>query len=389
MNEVGQLLSNVSSNVFYDGNGLGFSFLGQKIKRNPLTIPALFSGVELISNSLAEIPILVKKKEENRQDILEDHAVYHLFDDALMSKYMTIKMMIWDMLLYGDGLAYIERDPIGNPKTLIYIQHGFYNIDYNQQKNELYYRIPSITSGRIEPINVIHFVKDSDDGIHGKGLLEFAKDTIDLVIQTEKACKDYFMNGGTAIKGILSTTSPRLTDVQRSSIRTSWRQAYGEGGSGIAVLENGMNYQPLSNTSKDSQLLETRLYNLQEIARFLNINPTLLGDLSKSSYSTLESAQLEFVCHTLFPYISMIEHEMSRKLIKKSEARTYIDLDENYLLRSDKSSMSNYIKTLKDSGVLTINESRRMLGLNPIEGGDKLMVNFTKIEDNTIGEQEK
>lgn len=352
-----------------------------------VSLSAVFSAIEIISNSVAELPINVKTKEENKVTILKNHQLYHLFDNCLLTKYMMIKMLVTDMLLYGNGFAYIERAADGTPINLIYCPHGTVTIQYNEMTRQLYYLIPMLGKGRIEPINMIHILKNSRNGVEGKGILEYANKTIQLAGNTEKAALDYF-SSGCHVAGILTTNSPRLTEEQRNSIRTAWNQSHGKNGTGMAVLEAGMSYQAVSSNSKDAQLLETRLFNLQDIARFFNINPVLLGDLSHSSYSTIEASLLEFVTHTLFPYITLIEDELKRKLIKPSEKNLYIDLEENFILKADKSSEANYLNTLVSGGIITPNEAREQLSLNPIEGGDKIMIPYTDVNQNTIGNQD-
>lgn len=352
-----------------------------------VSLSAVFAAIEIISNSVAELPINVKTKEENKVTILKNHQLYHLFDNCLLTKYMMMKMLVTDMLLYGDGFAYIERAADGTPINLIYCPHGTVTIQYNEMTRQLYYLIPMLGKGRIEPINMIHILKNSRNGVEGKGILEYANKTIQLAGNTEKAALDYF-SSGCHVAGILTTNSPRLTEEQRNSIRTAWNQSHGKNGTGMAVLEAGMSYQAVSSNSKDAQLLETRLFNLQDIARFFNINPVLLGDLSHSSYSTIEASLLEFVTHTLFPYITLIEDELKRKLIKPSEKNLYIDLEENFILKADKSSEANYLNTLVSGGIITPNEAREQLSLNPIEGGDKIIIPYTDVNQNTIGNQD-
>ena len=150
-----------------------------------------------------------------------------------------------------------------------------------------------------------------------------------------------------------------------------------------------MSYTPLSGNANETQMLETRLFNVAEIARYFNINPVLLGDLSKSSYNTIEAANLEFLTHTLMPYVSMVQDEFNRKLVKPSEAGITIDLDESYLIKADKDSTAQYLKTLVDSGIITRNEARKQLGYNEMDGCDDLIVPFTNIKDNTIGTQQE
>ena len=115
----------------------------------------------------------------------------------------------------------------------------------------------------------------------------------------------------------------------------------------------------------------------------------MVGDLSHSSYSTIEATLLEFVTHTLSPYIIMCEEEFTRKLIKPSEKYLYINLDENYKLKSDKQSQANYLNTLVSGGIITANEARQILGFNKVDNADSLVIPYTNIKDNTLGTQNK
>jgi HK97 family phage portal protein len=129
-------------------------------------------------------------------------------------------------------------------------------------------------------------------------------------------------------------------------------------------------------------MIETRLFNVSEIARFFNISPVLLQDLSKSSYSSIEAANLQFLTQTLLPYISILENEFNRKLI--GEENIFIDLDEREFLRTDSQSTANYLSTLKNNGIMTTNECREQLGLPRIDGGDEIYIPFTDINQNKI-----
>jgi len=370
-------------NLDVDTGGLGLSNLLLKSQIPSISLSSVFAAIEIISNSVAELPINVKTREDDKTGLLQIHPIYDALNNGLMTKFMLIKMLVTDMLLYGNGIAYIDREVDGTPKSIIFCPYGTYNIMYNQVTRTLVYKIPTIRKGQIEPIDVIHLIKNSKNGVEGIGILFYASHTLELAKATEKAAQDYF-SSGCHVAGILSTTATRLTKEQRETIRDAWNQAHGNKGTGMAILENGMQYSPVAANSKESQLLETRLFNLNDVARFFSISPVLLGDLSHSSYSTIEASLLEFVTHTLFPYITLIENEFTRKLIKPSEKNLYIDLDENYIIKSDKQSQANYLSTLVGKGIMTINEARHQLGLNPMDGGDELIIPFTNINDNKI-----
>lgn len=342
-----------------------------------------FAAINLISSSIGSMHWEVKCK--NGGEVPPDFYVNKLFDDCLLTQFMLVKNLIKDVLLYGNGYAYIHRDNRGVPMTLEYLPHGECNIVYNKAVNTLFYQAPKITKSLIEPINIIHLVMHSDNGIEGKSILSFATNTVKLAGNAEKAASDFF-GGGMTVHGILSTESPRLTKDQRESIRTAWNESQIGNGTGIAVLESGMKYQQISSNSKDAQLLETRLFNIQEVSRWFNISPVLLGDLSKTSYNNLEQAQLQFVTNTLAPYVLMLEQEINRKLIlPKDRYKYYIDVVEEDIIKQDKLSQASYLTTLVSNGVISVNEVRKQLGYSPVEGGDKLLIPFTNIKDNTIG----
>ena len=146
--------------------------------------------------------------------------------------------------------------------------------------------------------------------------------------------------------------------------------------------------QPISISSKDAQQIESRQFNVEDICRFFNVNPVLLGLANHSSYSNLEDVQNDFLVHTLQPWITMIENELDRKLLNNAETNLKIILDTNSVLRANKQAQANYYSTMISSGILSRNEARKDLGMNEVEGGDELIIPFTDIAQNTIGKDE-
>lgn len=145
----------------------------------------------------------------------------------------------------------------------------------------------------------------------------------------------------------------------------------------------GLDYQAISISPEDSQLLESRKYNIIEIARFFNISPAKLFDYSNVSYSSLEQSQLSYLQDTIYPYVRMMEDEMNLKLFKPSEfARMQISFDFAILMSTDKSTEVSYYKELLTNGILSLNEVRNKLGFSSIEGGDKhyMQLSYTTTE---------
>lgn len=362
-------------------DGLIFSELENKY--NSMNISAVYRAVEIISDSVALLPIKIKLGKD--KDELTTHPLNLVFTNSRLTKFNLMKLLIQSVLLKGNGFAYIHRAEDGTPLELQFLNSGDVQIVWDKNKQKLYYTCSTIGTKKIEPINMIHLVKNSYDGINGLSVISYAARAIKLANNTENSANNFFTNGCN-LSGVL-TVQGQLTDEQRANIRSSWNQAYSRGGNGLAVLQGNMDYKPIQLSAADSQLLESRLFNVQDIARFFGISPVLLGDLSHSSYNTVEAMQQMFLLHTLQPYITMIEEEFTRKLVKPSEVGITINLDEAALLKTDKTAQANYYGSLLDKGVLSINEVRKELGYCDIEGGDKHIIAYTKIEDNTINDK--
>lgn len=352
-----------------------------------MNLSAVYRATELISDSIAVLPIKIQKTGENGKNEMENHPLKLVFSDKnnnnLLSKFTMMKLLVQSVILRGNGFALIQRAEDGTVTGLRFLEPQEVIINYNKITGELYYTVPKLTKSKhIEPINMIHLLKNSYDGVTGLSVLSYAARALKTANATEESAKSFFDNGMN-LSGVL-TVQGQLQQKQKDDIRASWAQAYANGGQGLAVLQGNMSYQPIQINAKDAQMIESRLFNIQDIARFFGISPVLLGDLSHASYNTIEAVQQEFLVHTLQPYVTMIENEFNRKLLKPSERKLNIILETNEILRTDKSAQSNYYSTMLSNGILSINEVRKELGYNPIEDGDQHIIPFTDLSQNSI-----
>lgn len=365
---------------------VGLSFLLNRGVVNPEAVSTFYSGCELIANSIASIPIEVKSRTNNQ---VIRHNLYDVLRNGQLTKFMLIKSLILDAYKYGDGLAYIKRSNNGMPVEIIYRPHGTMSILYNTASRQLYYLDPTIRKGKIEPINVIHIYKNTRDGINGIGLPVFAQKALGLASATDNAAKDFF-DSGCNLSGVLKSSKP-LTSAQKLDILNSWRTAFnGASGGNVGVLGNDLSFEKVGSNSAESQMIESRQFNVLEICRYLNINPVLLGVQGGTAYKSIEEAQQELVLHTLLPLLNLIEEEFNRKLLLPSESDLYIDFNEDKLVLASKKDKADYYTTLVRNGLLTPNEARLELGYNPVEGADDLMVAFSDPNQNKItGDEDK
>lgn len=365
------------------------SNLLRKQKGDAMSLSPFFAGVNLISNSVALMKWLYKDNEDN---LLSDtHYLWHLFDESEITRFNMVKNVVTDILLYGNGFIYIERNnDTGKPYTLHYSPAKQTSIFYNPLNNQLFFLNQTYSQKWDNGDNYLHFYMVSRNGYQGNPIHEFAYKTIQLSAYTEKSATDYYASGS-QLFGLITTnnTNPMVgtREQQMKQLRQAWDEARSQSnGTGVIFVPQDLKYDALSSNAKDSALLESRLYNVQEIARWLNISPVLLGDLSHNYYGSIAESQKEFIVHTLSPYTAMIEEELTRKLIMPSrKGREHIDLDENSILATDTDKQATYYSTLVSGGIMTVNEARHELGLPYVEGADKLTIPYTNIEDNTIG----
>lgn len=356
---------------------------GSYAQNNYLTLSAVYAALDLISSSIAEMPLNVRTYEEGRDTVVPNHPISALFDNMLQSRFTFMKLMVWDLLWSGNAYCYIKRDGKGTPIKLIYLQHGDVSVDYNKTKGTVIYQISNHLDvpQRVNPADILHILKNTRDGITGIGILAYASQAFKLADNLNSAANDFF-GSGCGINGILKFAGV-VPDKSKKEIREQWSQIHAPGasGAGLAVVGGDCDYLPVSQDPSSSQMLESRQFGISEIARYFGISPLLLQDLSNGT-ANIEEIAIQFVKFCLNPIVHLIESEFNRKLF--NGANLFIDLDETTLLSADKQAMSNYISSLTRNGIITINEARKMLDLNPVENGDQLFIPYTDLAQNTI-----
>lgn len=364
-------------------NSGSLPFYGITNNYGALHLSAVYRCVDIISTSIANLPVKVLLRSEEGTNELDSHPVLLMFrdrDNGNVTKFTLMKLLVQSVLLKGNGFALIERKG-DTPVKLRYLEPQDVLIVYDKIKDDLYYKVPFLNRN-VEPRDMIHLKINSYDGVTGLSVLKNAVRSIGIANSTENSAKEFF-DKGMLLSGVLTVNGP-LSQEQRQSIKDAWVQTYTNGSNGLAVLQGNMTYQPIANTAEDSQLLESRRYGVEDICRFFGVSPVLLG-VGKQTYNSLEMVQQDFLQNCLQGYITMIEEEMSRKLLKKSEDNLSVVLETNEFLRTNKTSQSQYYSTLLSAGVLSVNEVRRELGYNGIgEEGDKHFVAYTDISQNSI-----
>ena len=237
----------------------------------------------------------------------------------------------------------------------------------------------------LDPSEVLHIPGLGFDGLVGYSPIAMAKNAVGLAMATEEYGAKFFANGA-APGGVLEHPGT-IKDPQK--VKESWNSAYqGSANSHrVAVLEEGMKYQPIGISPEQAQFLETRKFQINEIARIFRVPPHMLADLEKSSFSNIEQQSLEFVKYTLDPWVVRWEQTMFRSLLMESEKSTvFIKFNVDGLLRGDYESRMSGYATARQNGWMSANDIRELENLDriPVElGGDIYLINgaMTKLQD--------
>ena len=338
-----------------------------------MKLSAVYRCVDVISDSVAQLPLLTYKVDgEGYKELFKAHPAFNLLNEEpnpMQTRFTLIKGLVVSALLEGNGYAIIDRDSDGNAAKITFVEPQ--KVSLIQRGGNILYNVVG-RAGAVEDCNMIHLLNFTYDGINGVSTIAHAANTLTTATDAENNAQGFF-RGGSNVGGILKVQGS-LNTKQKQDLKNAWTQTFSPtvgNPQGVAILEGNMDYQPISISPADSQLLESRAFDVISICRFFGVSPVKCFDLTHSSYSTVEATQLAFLTDTLQPLLEKIELEIKRKVFKRSE-REYIDVKFNTssLLRADKNSLANYYKNLFEIGAITPNEIRRELDLPKVEGGD-------------------
>lgn len=344
-----------------------------------MQLSAVYRAVDLISNAVAMLPITLfasGRRVENELSYLINYE-----PNFISTHFQLFKTIVIDILQKGNAFLWVRRDGRDMVEELRYLKPEDVTILYNEATNRKRFRI-KYSATDLDSDEIIHFMNYTEDGVKGISVLSKARRSLGIAEASENTAKNYFEKGG-AITGVLSGKTP-LNPTQKEEIRTQWKEIMACDEGGVAILGSDMTFQPIAISASDAQLLETRHFNVEEIARFYSVSPTLLGDLTKSSYATFEATSLDFLTNSLQPRLTNIEQELNLKLLTRNEkqyGKMHFAFETEDLLRCTKTEMASYYKDMINNGVMSVNEVRRKLDFDDVNGGDEhyIQLNMTTL----------
>ena len=369
-------------------------------EKTAMQMTAVYSCVRILSEAIAGLPLFVYKYgEDGGKDKYLDHPLWRVLHDEPnpeMTSFVFRETMMNHLLLTGNAYAQIIRNARGDVVALYPLMPDRMMVDRDSQ-GRLYYRYrkssddaPEVSKNKphdiiLAPSDVLHILGLGFDGLVGYSPIAMAKNAVGLAIAAEEYGAKFFANGA-APGGVLEHPGT-LKDPER--IRESWQSTFGGSNNSnkIAVLEEGLKYTPIAISPEQAQFLETRKFQINEIARIFRVPPHMLADLEKSSFSNIEQQSLEFVKYTLDPWVIRWEQAMNKSLLHESEKKdVFTKFNVDGLLRGDYASRMTGYATARQNGWMSANDIRQLENLDRIPeelGGDLYLINgaMTKLQD--------
>lgn len=367
----------------------GTSTSGKTVnERTAMQTTAVYACVRILAETIASLPLHTYRYTTKGKEKATDHPMYYILHgepNPEMTSFVFRETLMGHLLLWGNAYAQIIRDGRGRVVALYPLLPHKMLVHRNDQ-GQLYYQYDKDgQSYYLRNYEVLHIPGLGFDGLVGYSPIAMAKNAIGMAIATEEYGAKFFANGANP-GGVLEHPGV-VKDPAR--VRDSWNAVY-QGSSNahrVAVLEEGMKFQSIGIPPEQAQFLETRKFQINEIARLFRIPPHMIGDLEKSSFSNIEQQSLEFVMYTLDPWVIRWEQAIQRALFSDSEKLQYfVKFNVDGLLRGDYQGRMNGYAVARQNGWLSSNDIRELENLNRIPaelGGDLYLINgnMTKLAD--------
>ncbi len=334
-----------------------------------LSLSAVFAAVNLLSRIIASLPLKVYRKNgDGREEAVNDPAcrVLGWSPNPEMTGFTDRQVRLFHRFLWGNSYAEIMWAGNGKVQAIWLIEP--WRVRAQREKDStLYYLVDG--QRKIAAEDMIHVPLVSYDGIVGRSFVEYAIQSLGLGMATQEFAARYFGNG--ARPGTILEHPGTPNPEARKELRESWNEKH-QGphkAHGTAVLWGGWTAKPDGSFDPEkSQLLEQRKFTTEEVARWLNIPPHLLAELTRATFSNIEEQGRSFIDYSIGPTLVADEQEYNRKLLNPPVL--YCEHDVSSLLRGNSAARIAFYNGMFNIGAYSINDVLKKEGENPIEGGD-------------------
>lgn len=350
---------------------------------------AVYAAIRLLSETIAQLPLMLMREADGRKEPARDHPLFTLMHDAPSDRLTSFNWRETQMahcLTWGNGYAMILRSNRAGVRELQLCAPGA-TMPYRYPDGRVVYRLSvDDKTYEVPQRDVLHIPAVGWDGLQGLSPISMHRETLGLGMAADRFGGQFFSNGVT-LGGVLKHPET-LGREGREALKSGWEKFKGSGYNGLVVLEEGMDYTRIAIPPEDAQFLQTRKFQVAEVARIYNIPPHMLKDLEKSSFNNIEQQGAEYLRYTISPWLVKWEQELNRKLLTKAERQSgyYFKFNASALLRATQSDRyESYTRAIQD-GWMSRNEVRSLEDLNPVDGLDEYLVSLNFVDQEETGE---
>lgn len=366
-----------------------------------LGMAPVYSAINVISRDIAVLPRGVFRKLpgggrelETSGELGDLNEVIGVEPNRDMDAFRWGQAQMGHVLGRGNGYSeivrkrgYVQSIEILHPVKTVPKRTGQNEIAYGGTKGRLYYELDN--KKKVAPEDILHFAGLGFDGIVGYAALTLMRQTIGVAMGAEQYAAAFYGNGA-KVNGFLKTPK-KLTEAAVNNLRKTYNQIHqgSQSAHQLGILEEGMDWVDSNVSQEDSQFVETRQFQVKDIARIFAIPPHKIGDYSDFHLASIEEANIDYVSMTLIGWVVMMEMELNRKLLTREQRKTHqISLDTTALLRGNITAQMLKIQTMRNTGAWSADDIRIDQGENPLKagvGGDKYVVQGQYVPLDQVG----
>lgn len=362
-----------------------------------LTYGPFFNGVRVLSEDVASLPLFTYERLERGKRRAPEHPLYGLLHDSpnpLMTAAMLREILQAQALTWGTGYAEIVRErgtvvelwPLRPDRIKPEVVHQgpgrrLVRWQYRDQVNNI--------EATFLPDEILTVMGPSADGVSGRSIVALARNAIGLGLATEIYGSSFFKNGSRP-SGVLESPDA-VSDEARKRIKSDWESLHKglDRAQRVAILEEGVTWQQMGIPPEDAQFLETRKFQVADMARWLRLPPHKLGDLERSTFSNIEHQALDYVVSSLRPWLVRWEQMIALRLLNSEErGRFFVEHLVDGLLRGDIKARYEAHSISRQWGWHSGNDIREIENENPVEGLDDYLVPLNMVPAGQAGSEE-
>lgn len=371
--------------------GIGINSAGKQVTADTaLQLSAVWACVRLISGTVASLPLdfYLMNEKDSLSRITNDHEVVELLKNSPnhhQTPFAFFEFLVASLLLNGN--AYFEKhfSKTGKLVALNLINPSTVSVERKENGRYEYHFYDNGVQVKLSEEYIWHVRGFGTDGFFGISPIRMGAQIFGTAIAANEAAGKTFLSGLSA-SGMLIHENGVLTDTQREQLRSNVEQFSGSSNSGkIMVLEAGLKYQSININPETAQLLQSRQYSVEEICRWFQVPPAIIGNGANLGSSTEQLFQF-FVTLCLLPILKNLEQSIKKGLFSRAESRNIsVKFNVDGLLRSDAKARSEYLSKMVNNGIMTRNEAREKENLPAVEGGDELTIQAALIKAKDVG----